>query len=146
MASFTKAFAKTVAAEGGYVNNPNDKGGETYMGITRKNHPKLKMWETIDFYKTNVPNRKPKELDSILSRIKDVQEEVKAVYKTNYWDPLKLDDINSQPVANQFFDVSVNCGFRAAIKMMQRIANLPQTGRMNTQTIDYYVRKYKRKG
>ena len=33
MASFTKAFAKTVAAEGGYVNNPNDKGGETYMGM-----------------------------------------------------------------------------------------------------------------
>lgn len=145
MASFEKAFTKTVKAEGGYVNNPNDKGGETYMGITRKNHPKLKMWETIDFYKTNVPNRKPKDLNSILHGIKAIQEEVKVVYKTSYWDPLKLDDINSQAVANQFFDVSVNCGVKAAIKMMQRIANLPQTGRMNAQTIDYYAKKYKRK-
>ena len=142
MASFTRAFAKTVAAEGGYVNNPNDKGGETYMGITRKNHSKLKMWATIDKLKTTLTKR---ELNAALKKDGDVQAEVRIVYKTNYWDPLKLDDINSQPVANQFFDVSVNCGLKAAIKMMQRIANLPQTGRMNTQTIDYYAKKYKRK-
>lgn len=145
MAVFEKAFAKTVAAEGGYVNNPNDRGGETYMGITRKNHPKLKMWQTIDFYKTNVPNRKTKDLNSILSHIKDIQEEVKSVYKTNYWDPLKLDLINSQRVANEFFDISVNCGTKAAIKSMQRTAGLVETGRMNTQTIEYYVKRYKGK-
>ena len=143
MASFTRAFAKTVAAEGGYVNNPNDKGGETYMGITRKNHSKLKMWATIDKLKTTLTKR---ELNAALKKDGDVQAEVRIVYKTNYWDPLKLDDINSQPIANQFFDVTKKRKLKAAIKMMQRIANLPQTGRMNTQTIDYYVRKYKRKG
>ena len=142
MAVFEKAFAKTVAAEGGYVNNPNDRGGETYMGITRKNYPKLKMWATIDKLKNILSKR---DLNSKLSKDEDIQKEVKEVYKKNYWTPLKLDLINSQRVANEFFDISVNCGTKAAIKSMQRTAGLVETGRMNTQTIEYYVKRYKRK-
>ena len=142
MAVFEKAFAKTVAAEGGYVNNPNDRGGETYMGITRKNYPKLKMWATIDKLKNVLSKR---DLNSKLSKDEDIQKEVKEVYKKNYWMPLKLDLINSQRVANEFFDISVNCGTKAAIKSMQRIAGLVETGRMNTQTIEYYVKRYKGK-
>jgi lysozyme family protein len=142
MAVFEKAFAKTVAAEGGYVNNPNDRGGETYMGITRKNYPKLKMWATIDKLKNVLSKR---DLNSKLSKDEDIQKEVKEVYKKNYWTPLKLDLINSQRVANEFFDISVNCGTKAAIKSMQRTAGLVETGRMNTQTIEYYVKRYKGK-
>ena len=51
MASFIKAFNKLIKAEGGYVNDPDDNGGETFMGITRKNHPNCKMWIVIDEYK-----------------------------------------------------------------------------------------------
>lgn len=142
MAVFEKAFAKTVAAEGGYVNNPNDRGGETYMGITRKNYPKLKMWATIDKLKNVLSKR---DLNSKLSKDEDIQKEVKEVYKKNYWTPLKLDLINSQRVANEFFDISVNCGTKAAIKSMQRTAGLVETGRMNTQTIEYYAKRYKGK-
>lgn len=142
MALFEKAFAKTVAAEGGYVNNPNDRGGETYMGITRKNYPKLKMWATIDKLKNILSKR---DLNSKLSKDGDIQKEIKEVYKKNYWTPLKLDLINSQRVANEFFDISVNCGTKAAIKSMQRTACLVETGRMNTQTIEYYVKRYKGK-
>lgn len=142
MAVFEKAFTKTVAAEGGYVNNPNDRGGETYMGITRKNYPKLKMWATIDKLKNILSKR---DLNSKLSKNEDIQKEVKEVYKKNYWTPLKLDLINSQRVANEFFDISVNCGTKAAIKSMQRTAGLVETGRMNTQTIEYYVKRYKGK-
>lgn len=142
MAVFEKAFAKTVVAEGGYVNNPNDRGGETYMGITRKNYPKLKMWAIIDKLKNILSKR---DLNSKLSKDEDIQKEVKEVYKKNYWTPLKLDLINSQRVANEFFDISVNCGTKAAIKSMQRIAGLVETGRMNTKTIEYYVKRYKRK-
>lgn len=142
MAVFEKAFAKTVAVEGGYVNNSNDRGGETYMGITRKNYPKLKMWATIDKLKNILTKR---DLTSKLSKDEDIQKEVKEVYKKNYWTPLKLDLINSQRVANEFFDISVNCGTKAAIKSMQRTAGLVETGRMNTQTIEYYVKRYKGK-
>lgn len=141
MADFEKAFAKTIKAEGGYVNNPNDKGGETYMGITRKNHPKLKIWKLIDELK-NILNIK--DLNAKLKRNEDVQNEIKSVYRKNYWNPLKLDIIYSQRIANQFFDISVNCGTYAAIKAMQRIAGVKETGKMNAQTIDYYVKRHKR--
>jgi len=36
MSSFDKAWAKTGMAEGGYVNDPSDSGGETNHGITIK--------------------------------------------------------------------------------------------------------------
>ena len=112
------------------------------MGITRKNYPKLKMWATIDKLKNILSKR---DLNSKLSKNEDIQKEVKEVYKKNYWTPLKLDLINSQRVANEFFDISVNCGTKAAIKSMQRTAGIVETGRMNTQTIEYYVKRYKRK-
>lgn len=141
MADFEKAFVKTIKAEGGYVNNPNDKGGETYMGITRKNHPKLKMWKLIDEVKDILS---VKELNIKLKTNKDIQNEIKNVYRKNYWNPLKLDMIYSQRIANQFFDISVNCGVYAAIKAMQRVANVKETGKMNAQTIDYYAKKYRK--
>ena len=48
MARFDEAIKKILDHEGGYVNNPKDKGGETYMGISRKAHPKSKVWSIID--------------------------------------------------------------------------------------------------
>ena len=32
----------------GYVNDKDDSGGETIYGITRRNHPELKIWNSID--------------------------------------------------------------------------------------------------
>ena len=34
--------------EGGFVNDPQDKGGMTFKGICRKFYPDLKIWNTID--------------------------------------------------------------------------------------------------
>jgi lysozyme family protein len=35
MAEFKTAFEVTMKAEGGYVNDPDDPGGETYKGSAR---------------------------------------------------------------------------------------------------------------
>jgi type VI secretion system secreted protein VgrG len=37
--NFLKAFNTTMTFEGGYANDPDDAGGETYMGISRRYHP-----------------------------------------------------------------------------------------------------------
>ena len=37
MANFDIAFRRTISAEGGYVNDPDDKGGETYMVYLGRN-------------------------------------------------------------------------------------------------------------
>ena len=50
MANFDEEFDKLIFVEGGYVNDKDDKGGETFMGITRKNHPTAAVWEIIDEY------------------------------------------------------------------------------------------------
>ena len=48
MADFDIEFEKVVVAEGGYVNNPNDNGEETYLGISRKHNPDWDAWREID--------------------------------------------------------------------------------------------------
>lgn len=35
MADFKKAFVEVIKNEGGYVNDPDDPGGEIYKGVAR---------------------------------------------------------------------------------------------------------------
>ena len=138
MALFEKAFEKTIKAEGGYVNNPNDKGGETYMGVTRKYYGHLSMWEWIDNYKKQF---KGKQLNDKLKDCIPVQKDVQSVYLNNYWRPLRLSEVYSQKVANQFFDNAINCGIKATIKLMQRIAGMKETGNMTNTLINKYIKQ-----
>ncbi|MFM7564688.1 MAG: glycosyl hydrolase 108 family protein, partial [Planctomycetota bacterium] len=39
MADFAIAFDETMINEGGYVDDPDDRGGETYRGVARRFHP-----------------------------------------------------------------------------------------------------------
>ena len=64
MANFDIAFRRTISAEGGYVNDPNDKGGETYMGISRRAHPTSKIWTYID--KVDKKGKTNKQITAIL--------------------------------------------------------------------------------
>ena len=48
MAQFEPAFEKTMKFEGGYANNPADRGGETYRGIARKIWPGWNGWPLVD--------------------------------------------------------------------------------------------------
>mgnify|MGYP002957326922 CR=1 FL=1 len=41
MANFNEEFKKVILVEGGYVNDPDDAGGETYLGISRRYNPCL---------------------------------------------------------------------------------------------------------
>jgi lysozyme family protein len=52
MADLTTAYESTMKAEGGYVNNPQDPGGETYKGIARKFNSKWDGWIAIDMAQT----------------------------------------------------------------------------------------------
>ena len=51
MADFASAFAATMKAEGGYVNDPQDPGGETYKVIACKMNSKWDGWTIIDLAK-----------------------------------------------------------------------------------------------
>jgi len=117
MANFYEAFKITMKYEGGYANDPDDIGGETYKGIARKYNPNWKGWSIIDSYKdfTNFPK--------CLNEDIKLQDLVISLYKQKYWDPY-LGDVLDQIIANEMFDTAVNIGVYRAIKFLQKGLNL----------------------
>jgi lysozyme family protein len=117
MADFKTAYKITMAHEGGYANNPNDTGGETWKGIARKKHPDWSGWQLIDKAKqSNFPAN--------LYSVSGLQELVEKFYKVKFWDYLKLDLINNQKIANELFDTAVNMGQGIAALFLQRSLNV----------------------
>lgn len=126
MATFEEALKITLEIEGGYVNNPQDKGEETYKGISRHYHPDWTGWKIID--KNKIYGGFP----GLLAGMSDLQDDVKWLYRHEYWNKIKGDDIKSQRIANKFFDACVNPGL-IAIKFMQRSLNDALTTRDRLQ-------------
>lgn len=138
MAKFDEEFDKVILAEGGYVNDPDDAGGETYLGISRKNNPKWVGWEVIDDIKKKYGTK------NITSRLKKdvaLTNSAKLLYKQNYWDVLELDDIPSQGIAHQLFDTCVNCGKTTAIRIAQQVLMMTITCKWSDE-LKYNLMKY----
>ena len=83
MANFKEAFEKVVFNEGGYVNDPDDAGGETYMGISRKAHPNAIIWKHID--KITAKYKTAKTITKYLKENKELTREIESIYKSDYW-------------------------------------------------------------
>ena len=120
MASFTKAFGLTMKAEGGYAHDPQDRGGETYKGVSRNNHRDWSGWAIID----SVKAAKPKSLNAALAGNKVLQQKIRDFYRVNYWDANRTGEIADQQVANQLFDTAVNSGTGTAAKFLQLAAGV----------------------
>lgn len=102
MADFNKIIGEILKSEGGYVNNKNDAGGETNFGITKA---------------VAVAN-------GYSGSMKDLSLDfAKKIYKNEYWDKLKLDQVRNQEVAEILFDVAVNAGVGRAAEFMQKMIN-----------------------
>lgn len=97
---FDKAFERTVGLEGGYVNDPHDRGGETKYGISKRSYPKLDI-KNLSLY------------------------EAKRIYYKDFWatDKMNLDIIPTK-ISLELFDTGVNLGIHKARKMLQRALNL----------------------
>ena|ERR1700733_9965237 len=93
MADFKIAVAKTLVNEGGYVNNPADRGGATNYGITQADMPGVDM-RTI------------------------TADQATAYYAAHYWKPL-YSQINNQDLADKLFDMGVLFGVGTAVKILQ---------------------------
>ena len=102
-----------VSVEGGYVDNPDDSGGETNFGITltvANTHSKA-LKEKFNWNGTMKSFTKPM---------------AKYVYEVDYWAKLKLDDIYkiSPFLADKLFDLGVNVGKARAAKWLQEALNV----------------------
>ena len=83
--------------EGGYVNDPDDPGGETNFGIAKRSHPDV-----------DIANL--------------TKEGASQIYYEVYWLKNKVDDMPDQ-LKHIYFDMCVNQGRGRAVKILQRSAN-----------------------
>ncbi len=130
MAEFELAYQATMAAEGGYVHDPQDPGGETYKGIARTRNPKWPGWVTVDLLKNK--SGFPKNLDSS----DDLERQVKSLYEVNYWHKIAGDDILDQDIADSIFDFAVNAGPRTSAKLAQMTVRASVDGVVGPNTIE----------
>ena len=79
--------------EGGYVNDPDDPGGETNFGISKKTYPKV-----------DIKNL--------------TKERARAIYKKDYWDMCLCDELDS-PADIIVFDTAVSMGLKKALTLFQ---------------------------
>lgn len=121
MANFKEAFEKVVYNEGGYVNDPDDAGGETYMGISRRAHPNSIIWKHVD--KITAKYKTFKTITKYLKQNKELTKEIECIYKSDYWMKFNLDKEKSQRLANQIFDSAVNIGIAATKDSLNRVKN-----------------------
>ena len=122
MANYKSAILKVLLTEGGYANDPDDSGGETYKGIARNFWPRWSGWVIIDIAK------KQHGYELALNRNMQLNDDVIAFYKVNFWDKVGGDFIKDQSIANNLVDAAVNEGIKGAVKRAQGIVLIAQTG------------------
>lgn len=120
MQEFDRAFLVTMGHEGGYVNDKDDAGGETYRGISRRFHPSWPGWQYIDQAKgmDNFP--------AVLKISKDLQADVLNFYRAQFWDRFNGDAVAevAPSLANELFDTAVNMGVHRAVIFLQQALNV----------------------
>jgi len=90
---FNSCVTLTLWLEGGYVNNPNDPGGETKYGISKRAHPNVDIANlTLD--------------------------EAKEIYLDEYWMPSGCENLPT-PLDLCVFDAAVNSGITRAAQWLK---------------------------
>jgi lysozyme family protein len=115
---FARALPQILVYEGGYVNHPKDPGGETNFGVIKR---------VYDAY------RKGKDLP--LRSVKAItQDEVADIYRRQYWDAVKGDQL---PAGVDFvvFDGAVNSGPGQSIRWLQRVLGVEADGQIGMVTM-----------
>jgi lysozyme family protein len=118
MADFDISYKRVMGNEGHYSNDPIDKGGETYRGISRVNHPYWEGWKIIDEYKDRRSFPDNMKDDIYLEKLA-----YEFYYKT-YWNKFWGDYIECQEIADELYDISINMGVERAVIFLQRSLNL----------------------
>lgn len=109
MADFHQFLPALLHNEGGWIDDPDDPGGATNKGVT---------FNTFKLHAENILNLEPTLQN--LRRLSN--EQAGKIYKAEYWDALRGDDIAHQLLASIVFDFHVNAGGHAT-DILLRILN-----------------------
>lgn len=132
MADFDIAYGETEIREGGYVNDPVDKGGETHRGVARRFNPDWKGWPIID----RIKKEHPKDFKQRINANDELAELAKELFRQRYWNPVRGDEIPNQHIANKVFDTGVNQGVGRSVRFLQEGLNLLNRNQKNYADIE----------
>ena len=99
---FDTAFNRLMGIEGGYVNNPDDPGGETNWGISKRSYPG----------------------EDIKGMTK---ERAKEIFRQDFWDKINADRLYDG-VVWQASDFAYHSGHETAIRYLQRALGVADDG------------------
>ena len=111
--NFEECLKMLLHHEGGYVDHPEDPGGETNLGVTKRVYDE---WGGEKNMKDLTP------------------EDVAPIYRENYWNRLKCDDLPSG-VDFCAFDWGVNSGTGRAAKALQKVVGANPDGAIGPKTL-----------
>ena len=111
--NYDKCLETILHHEGGYVNHPEDPGGETNLGVTKR------------VYQEWGGTKDMKDLTF---------DDVAPIYKKNYWDKMKCDDLPSG-LDLCVFDFGVNAGPGRAAKYLQSLIGTVADGGIGPNTL-----------
>lgn len=97
-ALFYRTVLKTLENEGGYVNHPNDPGGETNFGISKRSFPDVNI--------------------KALNKKKAIQ-----IYYEKFWKNQNFYLLNDEKLVYKVFDMSVLMGTQRAVRILQETLN-----------------------
>lgn len=115
---FTARLPLILKHEGGHVDHPKDPGGATNKGIIQR---------TYDSWRDR--QGKPRQSVRLIS-----DDEVAAIYRRDYWDEVKGDDLPAG-VDYCVFDFAVNSGIDRASRYLQAAVGANQDGKIGPATI-----------
>ena len=105
---FIKAINRVLGHEGGYVNDPQDPGGETNWGISKRSYPSV-----------DIKN---------LTRNKAI-----VIYYQDFWLKAYCQEL-SDGAGYQLLDSAVNSGITQSIRFMQRAVGVADDGIFGSHT------------
>ena len=104
--------------EGGFVDDPLDRGGATNKGIT--------IGTFRNFYGK----------DATVEQLKNITDEQWLhIFKSGYWDKWKADNIENQSIANIVVDWAWGSGAATSIKQVQKILGVAVDGIVGDDTL-----------
>ena len=121
--NFNKCLSMLLHHEGGFVNHPKDPGGMTNLGVTKAVYDKWIGRESTE--------EEMRALTSI---------DVAPIYKKNYWDRVRGDDLPSG-VDWCAFDWAVNSGSGRPAKAIQRAVGAAADGAIGPMTLQAVMNK-----
>lgn len=113
MSVFDTIFERLMKHEGGYVNHPNDPGGETMYGVTKRVANAHGYWGDM----RNLPRSLAKQIT-----------------EKSYYKAVKGDDLD-RLIAWQLTDAAYNHGNRQAVKFLQRAVGASDDGLIGDRTL-----------